>query len=67
MFWGEVCRELLSPWRCCDQQKVVSPNCAEAAAAFGSANPADVARAFTFTGVRVAWPDHTLRPKLNPD
>lgn len=35
------------------REKVVSPNCAEAAAAFGSANPAGAARAFTFTGVHV--------------
>lgn len=48
-------------------EKVVSPNCAEAVASFGSAHPADAARASTFTGPCFVQPGHALGVKPNPD
>jgi len=62
-----VCRETLSPWRFCEQQKLVSPICAEAVAAFGSAHPADAVHAFTFAGPCFLWPGHALGIKLKPN
>lgn len=49
------------------REKVVSSNRAGAGTAFGSAHPADAARAFMFTGPRFVRPGRVLRVKLNPD
>lgn len=49
------------------REKVVSSNCTGAGTAFGSARPADAARAFMFAGPRFVRPGHALRVKLNPD
>lgn len=58
-----VTSEVLRP----AEKEGLSPNCAEAAAAFGSAHPADAARAFTFAGPHFVGPGHTPGVGLNPD
>lgn len=69
MFWeglqGNVFTlEVLCP----PERKWFSPKLpAGAGKAFGSAQLAEAASAFTCTGPRFAWPGHALRVKLNPD